>query len=131
MSKSPFCDFQNVDSQVVRHKPVWLVAGRELSMHGFLSPLPALFPPSLSIIKCYQSGYKISVEQSALLGLLSWWDIFLKLKRGHLFLGKQSIACRDEASPWRTRGGGVPLLPKPLLQLHPLGLLLPEPSSLL
>lgn len=130
MSKSPFCDFQNIDSQVVRRKPVWLVEDRELSMHGFLSPLPALFPPSLSIIKCYQSGYKISVEQSALLGLLSWWVIFLKLKRGHMFLGKQSIACRDEASLCRTRGGS-PLLPKPPLQLHPLGLLLLEPSSLL
>lgn len=35
----------------------------ELSTHGFLSPLPApLPPPGLSIIKCYQSGYKISVE---------------------------------------------------------------------
>lgn len=56
MSKGPLCDFQNVENQVVGRKLVWLVEDRKLSMHGLLSRLPALFPPSLSIIKCYQSG---------------------------------------------------------------------------
>lgn len=48
-----------------------------------------------------------------------------------MFLGRESIVRRDDAS-WHTiKWGGSWILPCTLLQLHPVGLLLLDPSSLL
>lgn len=60
--KNQFCDFHEVDNNVVIFKAVKLVE-TELNVaasNSFFSSLP--LPTGLSVIKCYWSGYKISVE---------------------------------------------------------------------
>lgn len=81
-------------------------------------PSPSPHPRVFRFMKCYRSADQISVEQSALLGLLSWWNSLLQLKREPTFLGKQSVARGDEAS-WCTNRGVVHFSPKP--QFHPWG----------
>lgn len=92
-------------TKVVRFKPVWLVESRSLHMDGFLSlPSPFFLPHP----QAFQWQNATSLVRRFLcsswhsLGLLSWGNI-LRLKRECMFLGRESIVHRDDAS-WHTNG---------------------------